>query len=218
MDAEIRATFYELLAEAFLPPFNKGWAALKTRAAHHVFKRVSKLYPLQVFHETLISFEETLRNMDSETNLKELEQEYNRLMGGPYRLLAPPYESIYRGEERQVMAPCAIEVEKLYKENGLRVSSEFKDLPDHISAELQFMAFLCMKEEESKRPDNEKEMLQFIKKQDSFNKEHLGLWIDDFTRQLTSSSKSPFYFNLGKLVSLFIKLDSDIISLHLKDK
>lgn len=216
MEAELRASFYSLLAQAFTSP-DKGWAALNNRAALSVFKKAKKLYALPAFREILESFENALRNLLKTADSEELSQEYNRLFAGIYKTLVPPYESLYRYEEGQVMAPCAIQVEKLYRENGLELSPDFKDLPDHISAELQFMAYLCLREAEAAREGDDRKSLQFIKKQDAFIKEHLGLWLDDFARKLISSTGHPFYSSAGKLVSLFVKLDRDIVSLKLRE-
>lgn len=214
MDAETRANFYGLLAQAFTPP-DKEWAALKTRAAHSISENIKRLYPFSTFHETLDVFRKELDNLGQVGDVDEIVLEYDRLFNSPYKIEVPPYESLYRYDEGQVMAPCAVQVEKLYKENGLEISPEFKDLPDHIMVELQFMAYLCLREAEAGKEGKEAEALQFIKKQDSFIKEHLGLWAEDFSVRLVSSSNSPFYISLGKLVSLFVKLDKDIVSLYL---
>lgn len=215
MAAEMRAAFYGLLAQAFLPP-DRGWAALKKGAAHPLFRRVKKLYPSSALQNSLALFEEQLKTIAKGKDLEELSLEYNRLFVGPYRLVAPPYESVYRGGEEQVMAACAVQVEKLYREEGLEISSDFKDLPDHIVAELQFMGFLCLKEAQAANQGNEAEALKYIEKQNLFLREHLRQWIEEFSLRLTSGSKSPFYSSLGKLASLFVRLDKDIVSLLLK--
>lgn len=212
MDAKIRANFYALLAQAFTPP-DDGWAALKTRAATSVFKKIKSLYPFPIFHETVDVFKKELDNLGQVGDGDELVLEYDRLFSSPYKLMVPPYESLYRYDEGQVMAPCAIQIEKLYRENGLELSPDFKDLPDHISAELQFMAYLCLMEAEAWKLGDEAEAALFVNKQDSFIREHPGLWIDSFARKLTSSTDSPFYLFSGKLAALFIKLDRDMVSL-----
>lgn len=215
MDVGIRAEFYALLAQAFSSP-DKGWVALKTRATRSIFKSIKKLYPLSPFYSAVEAFEKELNGLGKKADLSDLILEYNRLFVGPYKMAVPPYESLYRDSEGLVMSSCAVNVEKLYRENGLELSPEFKDLPDHISAELHFMAYLCLKEAEAEKGRNDQEFLKFISQQDAFLREHLGLWIDDFTRKLESSSSSPFYSSLGKLLSLFIKLDRDMVLLKMK--
>lgn len=216
MDASIRANFYALLAQAFSPP-DKGWAALNTRAAHSIFKKIKKLYPVSTFSAAVESFEKELVHALQEVDPGELALEYSRLFAGPYKVAVAPYESLYRGDEGQVMAPCAVEVQKLYRENGLEISPEFKDLPDHISAELYFMAYLSIKEAEAGSRRDKAGVRQFIKKQHAFIGEHLALWIDDFSRRLAVESKMAIFVSLGKLVSLFVKLDRDIVSLYLSE-
>ena len=72
------------------------------------------------------------------TALEELQAEYTRLFINSYpALLCPPYESFYR--EGIVYGKSSQEVLAIYGEHGLDYSYEGEP-PDHISAELDFLA------------------------------------------------------------------------------
>ena len=82
-------------------------------------------------------------NKMSESILKyseeELSVEYATLFVGPYELKAPPYGSVYLDEGRRVMGDSTIEVIRMYQEAGLTLDENFKELPDHIAVELEFI-------------------------------------------------------------------------------
>ena len=79
-------------------------------------------------------------------DLEKLQVDFSRLFIGPYRLLAPPYGSIYLEKDYKVMENSTVDVRERYRQAGLDISAKFKDAPDHVAAELEFMYFLIFKE------------------------------------------------------------------------
>ncbi|MBW1770891.1 MAG: molecular chaperone TorD family protein [Deltaproteobacteria bacterium] len=75
--------------------------------------------------------------------------DFARLFVGPYALLAPPYGSVYLDGERKVMGDSTMDVCMRYAEVGLQLADHFKEVPDHIAAELEFIYFLILKEAEA---------------------------------------------------------------------
>ncbi|MBI4331932.1 MAG: molecular chaperone TorD family protein [Chloroflexi bacterium] len=80
---------------------------------------------------------------DSKDDL-DLKLEYTRLFRGPVKAAAYPYESM--NVEGEVMAKSTLSVLDCYREVGVAVSESFNDLPDHITVELEFVRYLCLKE------------------------------------------------------------------------
>ncbi len=60
-------------------------------------------------------------------------------------MLAPPYGSVYLERERTVMGESTLDVVRRYRQEGLDISADFHDAPDHITAELEFVHFLIFK-------------------------------------------------------------------------
>ena len=71
-----------------------------------------------------------------------LEVDYAGLFVGPFLVPAPPYGSVYLEDKRQLMGDSTIDVRRHYLSFGLDLSPDFKEAPDHICAELEFMHVL----------------------------------------------------------------------------
>jgi nitrate reductase assembly molybdenum cofactor insertion protein NarJ len=87
-------------------------------------------------HESLAKLE-SAKLLDT-VDLADLQTEYVRLFVNSYpTLLCPPYESFYR--EGTVYGNTVNQVRELFKQSGLAYVYEGEP-PDHISAELDFLA------------------------------------------------------------------------------
>ena len=141
-----------------------------------------------------------------------LKVDYARLLVGPFNLLAPPYGSVYLEDERLVMGNSTADVQKRYKEAGLDVSTGFKDAPDHIAAELEFMHFLIFKEMEATNQGDVNSITTCLLNQQSFLEDHLGAWVPEFAGNVVDNAKTSFYQNLARATETFIKEDYHTIS------
>ena len=143
---------------------------------------------------------------------EDLEVDYARLFVGPFNLLAPPYGSVYLEGGRQVMGASTADVQKRYQAAGLDVDTGFKDAPDHIAAELEFMHFLIFKAMEAANQGDVNSIVTCLLNQQSFLEVHLGAWIHDFAGHVVDNAKTAFYRNLARATEAFIKDDYHIIS------
>ena len=141
-----------------------------------------------------------------------LEVDFARLFVGPFNLLAPPYGSVYLEGERQVMGVSTADVQRRYQAAGLDVATGFKDAPDHIAAELEFMHFLIFKAMEAANHGDANVIVTSFLNQQSFLEVHLGAWIHDFVGNVVDNAQTPFYRNLARATEAFIKDDYHILS------
>ena len=141
-----------------------------------------------------------------------LKIDYARLFVGPFNLLAPPYGSVFVEGERRVMGASTADVQKRYQVAGLDVATGFKDAPDHIAAELEFMHFLIFKAMEAANQGDVNGIITCFLNQQSFLKDHLGAWLPEFTCKIVDNAKTSFYQNLARATEAFIKEDSHMIS------
>lgn len=130
-------------------------------------------------------------------DLTKLKVDHARLFIGPFDILAPPYSSIYFDGESKVMSESTLIAMEYYKNAGLDMNGNFKDAPDHVIVELEFMYYLIFKYLNTN--DN-----RFIKYQLSFLKNHLYLWIAPFTERIQKSANTIFYKNLAIITIKFI--------------
>ncbi len=131
-------------------------------------------------------------DIGSEKELEELLWEYTRLFIGPYKLPCPPWESVYTSPKRLMMQEAADQVMAIYREAGLVVNTD-DVLPDHIGAEMNFLAVLLQETHlETEQKDHFSDIVG------RFLSEHLLRWIPEFTRDMENAAETSFYRTVAK--------------------
>jgi TorA maturation chaperone TorD len=125
--------------------------------------------------------------------------------------LATPYGSVYLDGERKMMGGSTLDVRSRYREAGLDTAKNFKDAPDHISAELEFMYYLIFKEIEAFAESDTEAAMGFIQKQKSFLEDHLMAWVPEFAKNIIENAENPFYPNLAKATESFLQENYQIV-------
>jgi DMSO reductase family type II enzyme chaperone len=157
----------------------------------------------------------SLINQLSEIDLnlgRAMVNEYNRLF--LIRPKAPPYETIYTDAEGQMRGLHTAQLEGVYLNAGLEISSELNELPDHISVELEFMAYLCMKESEAHAANEELEATHFRDLQRSFMGQHLARWFPSFAKRIKEADPGSIYQYLLPAVYEFLRKELDLLGLR----
>ena len=145
----------------------------------------------------------------TQADIARLGREYVYLFIGPGPHL-PPFESVQRGSKDasgkkqlgQMLGRPAIEVEQIYERQGLEIGRELRDQPDHLAAELAFMAHLCRREDEDPR-----EASRWRHEQTAFLREHLGRWAPDFCRTVAGATDEPYFKEFAELTAGFIETE-----------
>lgn len=188
--ARMRSDTYRVLSLVFYPPVN---GTIET-----IWKSLSSDYSDELSDPV---------NLDPLA----LRLEYNRLFVGPGELRCPPYESVYSKDRPEsdfgmLMSPGVIDVKKRYAEAGLEISKHFSDLPDHVSVELEFMCFLCMKEAESVVAGSNVDLWRT--RQIEFLKIHLEPWVQQFTDLILRNTRNAFYRASARCLKVWIGEES----------
>jgi len=142
-------------------------------------------------------------------DIEKINVDYARLFVGPYTLLAPPYGSVYLEGQRRVMGDTTLDVMQGYMEAGLSVSEDFRDAPDHISAELEFMYYLVHKEIEAVAGGAYMIAADYLEKQKCFLENHLGVWISKFSTRVMENAHTEFYRALGTVTAQFVRANQE---------
>ncbi len=143
--------------------------------------------------------------------LKSLSVDFAELFVGPYKLLAPPYGSVYF-EENRIMGDSTIDVSNCYESEGLDIV--IKDAPDHIAVELEFMYFLVARQIEATRDANLQAVQSCQLKQSSFLQAHLGGWLPEFVEKVQKNARTEFYSRLAGLTEAFVQNDMKTLAEH----
>ncbi|MBC8505514.1 MAG: molecular chaperone TorD family protein [Anaerolineales bacterium] len=189
----VRLEIYQLLA---------GCYSIPDRTT--LTKKASLIAALK---KSKIQFEFESKLTTFETSPEDLLVDYSRLFVGPYKLLAPPYGSIYLDGQRQLFGDSTVDVQSRYESAGLQFSKDFREAPDHIAAELEFLYFLIFLEVEALEKENWEAVLESLKFQESFLNDHLGAWISRFASDVEENAQTEFYKNLAIITSKFVQGD-----------
>jgi TorA maturation chaperone TorD len=126
---------------------------------------------------------------------------YARLFLGPFEMLAPPYESLYRDGSQTLMGPVSRAVADSYAEAGLGVRAGGRQPPDHVRSELEFMYFLAF--QAASHPAG-----IWQERQARFWTVHLSQWLSAFAENMAEAACHPYYTALGKLLLRFVEWES----------
>ncbi|MBU4342445.1 MAG: molecular chaperone TorD family protein [Candidatus Omnitrophica bacterium] len=156
------------------------------------------------------SVQDLLKNIPTIDDLEQLKIEYSRLFLGPFKVLVPPYGSVYLEHERRVMGESTIDVKRWYEKEKLDIL--IREVPDHIAIELEFMYLLVFKQIEATKDSDSVGAWNYQKKQASFLNTHLGKWAPEFSEKLEASARNGFYKNLARYTRLFVEEDAKGLS------
>ena len=135
---------------------------------------------------------------------EDLSVEYAKLFVGPYELKAPPYGSVYLDNAKVVMGDSTMQVIKMYEEEGLRRDSNFRELPDHISVELEFMYFLIYREIEALKKADIAAAAGYTEKQMEFMSKILMKWVPLFCEKIKEGTENNFYTALADCTYIYV--------------
>ena len=195
--AQSRADSYKLLSQCYLLPDQNLLARLK-----------GIQLPVESLWKGLVGAAQELDNIEI------LEVDYSMLFVGPFKLLAPPYESVYSETGGQVVGGSTVKIRNVYLDEGIDVT--IKEVPDHISIELEFMYYLISKEiiafgdgADDKLQDNRNMQRYFLS-------EFLCSWISRFCKAVSENSHTDFYRSLSNVTEIFVLNDLALLEQELE--
>jgi TorA maturation chaperone TorD len=138
--------------------------------------------------------------------------EYTRLFIGPGPRISP-HESMNMEYENPMEAtlwgPQTVKVKKFIEAAGLEYDDSFAGMPDHVSAELEFMQRLAKKEAGAWAEPNEEFATNILKIEERFLDEHLSRWISRFCEKVIEHSEHPFYQGFAGVTKGFLEYEGE---------
>jgi TorA maturation chaperone TorD len=138
--------------------------------------------------------------------------DYTRLFLGPNHIIAKPYGSVWLDQDGPLMGDSTVAVLSLYQEGGFDIDEGFRELPDHIAAELEFLYLLIFRENEAHQLGKPKEQEIKAALRKRFLGEHLGRWVTPFTTAVREGAETLYYRELAELTDKFINLEAGNLS------
>ncbi|AHJ11553.1 TorD/DmsD family molecular chaperone [Sulfurospirillum multivorans] len=133
-----------------------------------------------------------------------LQKEYTELMIGPHKLVAPPWESVYRKKENVIFTEYTLQVRSEYQKYNLLPKEYPHVSDDHIMFELNYMLYLAgLLCEDEKDVNVIGDSLLFLEN-------HLLQWINLYANQL-NESESIYIKQIAWHLSSFLIADKKFL-------
>jgi len=163
-------------------------------------------------HPALAAYAKRLGEDFSAEGYQALLLDYTRLFLGPNHIIAKPYGSVWLEGGNTVMGESTMAVQALYQEGGFDMSEEFREVPDHVAVELEFLYLLIYRENEAQRNGEAEALREKAALRKRFLDEHLGRWIGPFTAAMRDGAQSGYYRQLAELTGRYIGMEAGIAS------
>lgn len=186
MDAKQRAVTYGLLARALAFPGPE----LKALCAQAVSGELP--LPPEVVE---------VARLGARVPLEILKEQYITLFGHVMRDV-PPYETQYGNAHIFQQANELADIAGFYKAFGLRHLPGERE--DHIAVELEFMAYLTLREACAQRECPAEGLQALQDGEGKFLRDHLGRWAPLLGRMIAARTSSEFYGAVGRLLDGFV--------------
>ena len=171
----------------------------------------------EVLEKVPAFFAELREDLKDPSFPEQVKAEYNRFFIGPGDLTAPPWESIYLGNEGALFQKTTLEVRQAYRAFGLQPES-FRRVPDDsLALELAFLSALAERALQAFRHGDEAEMRRNLEGSKDFLDRHLLRWIPMYLERMAQSPSDLLYPQLSLILDSFLKKDADFLSELLKE-
>lgn len=180
-----------------------------TKDAIEIFRTGDNLsYEKGVEH--LSKFEQSYYD-DKKAVLEQLSDEYTSLFIGPKKLPAPPWESVYRSEERLLFQESTLEIRRCYLKYGFIPAEHPRVADDHLALELDFMANLSSIAEKAFEEEDLSWFRETLEAQKEFLTNHLLFWVPKFAEKIQESPTSSLYPSMAILLKGFLEIHQEVI-------
>jgi len=181
-------------------------------AEEHLFD--SMLVAAASIHPDLADHARKLGEAFAAQDLQTLLVDYTRLFLGPMQSLASPYGSSWLSAPVQTEENPPLAVLDLYSAGGFEINEEFRELPDHVAVELEFLYLLIFNKNQATKAGNMDDLTLTELLQRRFLGEHLGAWIRPFAAAVGSGAETAFYRELAEFTERFVRMEAGALTIH----
>lgn len=134
---------------------------------------------------------------------------YTALFIGPGKHV-PPYASVhFSGGNGELWGPPTVWAKKFIEETGFDYSDDFRDLPDHVSVELELMRHLWSREAEALTEGDEETAAWCRDRRETFLADHLAHWVPAFCGMVAKESPRAFYREMAALLDAVVASEAE---------
>src|SRR3990167_8840507 len=204
-EASARADLCRFLSACYYEPASEF-------AEENLFR--SMLVAAASIHPDLADSARKLGEAFAAQDLQTLLVDYTRLFLGPMQALASPYGSSWLSAPVQTEENPPLAVLDLYSAGGFEIDEEFRELPDHVAVELEFLYLLIFNKNQASQAGNMDDLTLTELLQRRFLGEHLGVWMGPFAAAVKAGADTAFYRELAALTERFVRMEAGALSVH----
>ena len=197
--ATARANVYGLLADVF-----------REEPSEAFLSKLGEPEFSGALHALDLSLDEVFEIFSHTQLVEDLALEFTRLFIGPGSHISP-HESMHVearfGERKSLWGTQTVEVKKFMEGAGLKVDDSFSGMPDHLTAEFEFMQRLLLKEAEAWANEEHELGANILKIEKRFYDEHLSQWVSNFCDEVIDAAGHPFYKQFSEVTKGFIDFE-----------
>jgi len=132
-----------------------------------------------------------------------------------------PYASFWLTDDQSMRHEATMAVVDFYEQGDFEVSEDFRELPDHVAAELEFLYLLTYRQNQTQlaqlaplsQLDGHADDLSAANAlRRRFLDEHLAAWLGPFADAVKSGAETEFYRELAAFTERFVRME--VQSLH----
>ena len=195
--AAARSRTYELFAHLFEYPDQSFGEAIRSGELAETIRQT-----LSVLDPSLLEGSDWDALGNAGEGEDDLAIEYTRLFDvGASGPPCPLYGGLYFGARMKTME----EAVRFYNHFGLTLSDSPREMPDHITTELEFLHFLAFREAEALQ--NGRDPGPFRRAQRDFAARHPGRWVPQLRERLEAQDSMPFFRELVCQLDRFLAHD-----------
>lgn len=203
-EAQARGNLYQFLAAMFLE-------APRDELFERMREEEFRAGMIEAFGE---GAERWLSPPDGDEACEAVRQDFMDLFKVPLAAYTAPYEAVYRDERLVegrkvrglVMGPSTAAVQAIYRRAGVEPDkSHHKELPDHVSTELAFLALLCRREAEACKAGRKDDLDGILDLQREFLADHVLAWVPRLVERIRASAGTDFFRGIATLLARFLE-------------
>lgn len=142
-----------------------------------------------------------------------LQSQYTRLFIGPGKLVAPPWESVYRSSDGLLFQPSTLAVRRAFRAQGFEPQALHRMPDDHIGLELDLMAKLAQRAYEAEAAERNDAETLALDASLAFLQEHPLVWVPRFAEALNQEGAASFYHQAACALCEFLGIDAKLLKM-----
>ena len=154
---------------------------------------------------------EVREDMQKPEFLDRVKNEYTVLFIGPAKLVAPPWESVYRNKQEMLFQECTLAVREFYRKFNMLPENFMRVPDDGLALEIHFMSKLAQRALDALQTDNMDLLKYYLNGQKIFLTNHLCVWIPMFLERMAQAPTDYLYPQMCLILDDFLKKDKNVV-------